>query len=122
MIAYRVEALEPQVNRLRELYFHPLGTPKPAVAYEGRNIQFLMSPLNFIVERIEHPEHEHVFSEGSMSLACATPEPAAGIHLDHRRGDAMLRPKLVHSPATVGPGVFAEIIDDHEAARDQPRV
>jgi methylmalonyl-CoA/ethylmalonyl-CoA epimerase len=62
-VAYRVEALEPHVNRLRDLHFRPLGTPKPAVAYEGRNIQFLMSPLNFIVELIEFPEHEHVFSK-----------------------------------------------------------
>jgi len=62
-VAYRVDLLEPQVNRLRDLYFHPLGTPKPAVAYEGRNILFLMSPLNFIVELIEHPAHEHVFSK-----------------------------------------------------------
>ena len=61
-VAYRVEVLEPQVNRLRDLHFFSLGTPKPAIAYEGRNVQFLMSPLNFIVELIEHPEHEHVFS------------------------------------------------------------
>jgi hypothetical protein len=39
------------------------GTPKRAVANEGRNIQFLMSSLNFIVELKEHPEHEHVFSK-----------------------------------------------------------
>lgn len=39
-------------SRLRDLYFRPLGTPKPAVAYERRNIRFLMSPLNFIVELI----------------------------------------------------------------------
>jgi methylmalonyl-CoA/ethylmalonyl-CoA epimerase len=65
-VAYRVEALEPQVNRLRDLHFRALGAAKPAVAYEGRNIQFLMSPLNFIVELIEHPEHEHVFSKLSL--------------------------------------------------------
>jgi methylmalonyl-CoA/ethylmalonyl-CoA epimerase len=68
-VAYRVAALEPQVDRLRDLHFHPLGTPKPAVAYEGRNIQFLMSPLNFVVELIEHPEHEHVFSKLAISAA-----------------------------------------------------
>jgi methylmalonyl-CoA/ethylmalonyl-CoA epimerase len=62
-VAYRVEALESQVNRLRNLRFRPLGSPKPAVAYEGRNIQFLMSPLNFIVELIEHPKHAHAFSK-----------------------------------------------------------
>jgi len=61
-VAYRVEVLEPQVDRLRALHFYPLGTPRPAVAYEGRNIQFLMSPLNFIVELIEHFEHGHSFS------------------------------------------------------------
>lgn len=62
-VAYRVAALEPHVNRLRDLRFRALGTPRPAVAYDGRNIQFLMSPLNFIVELIEHAEHEHAFSK-----------------------------------------------------------
>ena len=66
-LAYRVEALEAQVKRLRDLHFFPLGSPRPAVAYEGRNIQFLMSPLNFIVELIEHPAHEHVFSKVASS-------------------------------------------------------
>jgi hypothetical protein len=49
------------------------GTPKLAVAYEGRNIQFLMSPLNFIVELIEHPEHEHVFSKLARALPASSP-------------------------------------------------
>jgi hypothetical protein len=37
------------------------------------NIQFLMSPLNFILELTEHPEHEHVFSELARALPASSP-------------------------------------------------
>jgi methylmalonyl-CoA/ethylmalonyl-CoA epimerase len=33
--------------------------PKPAIAYGGRKIQFYISPLRFMVEFIEAPEHRH---------------------------------------------------------------
>jgi hypothetical protein len=49
------------------------GTPKPAIAHEGRNIQFRMSPLNFIVELKEHPEHEPVFSKLARALRANSP-------------------------------------------------
>jgi hypothetical protein len=32
-----------------------------------------MSPLNFIVELIEHPEHEHVFSKLARALPASSP-------------------------------------------------
>jgi methylmalonyl-CoA/ethylmalonyl-CoA epimerase len=35
--------------------------PKPAIAYGGRPIQFFVTPLNFIIELIEAPGHEHTF-------------------------------------------------------------
>jgi hypothetical protein len=49
------------------------GTPKRAIAYEGRNIQFRMSPLKFIVELIEQSEHEPVFSKLARALPASSP-------------------------------------------------
>ena len=37
------------------------GDPRPAVAYGGHMVQFWVSPLRFIVELVEAPEHEHVY-------------------------------------------------------------
>lgn len=38
-----------------------LDAPKPAVAYGGRRIQFFFTPLQFIVELVEAPDHGHRF-------------------------------------------------------------
>jgi methylmalonyl-CoA/ethylmalonyl-CoA epimerase len=60
-VAYLVASLPMEVNRLREHRCMPIGDPKPAVAYGGRNIQFLLSPMGFIFELIEAPDHNHIY-------------------------------------------------------------
>ena len=60
-VAYLTEDIAAEGQRLRALGCHPTGEPKPAVAYAGRLVQFWVSPLRFIMEIIEAPEHEHLF-------------------------------------------------------------
>ena len=61
-VAYRVTDLAASGRQLRDSGYAPTATPKPAIAYGGRNIQFFVSPLRFIVELIEAPDHQHVFA------------------------------------------------------------
>jgi len=62
-LAYLTPDLEASGNRLRASGCIPTGDPLPALAYEGRRIQFWMSPLRFIIELIEKPGHRHPFTE-----------------------------------------------------------
>lgn len=62
-IAFTVTSIELEADRLCNLGCLPLGESKPAIAYGGRRIQFLMSPLQFIVELIEAPGHHHEYVE-----------------------------------------------------------
>jgi methylmalonyl-CoA/ethylmalonyl-CoA epimerase len=41
----------------------PAGAPQPAVAYGGRRVQFFVSPLRFVIELIEKPDHMHTFED-----------------------------------------------------------
>jgi len=60
-VAYRVVDLAATTRRMRAAGCAPTSEPRPAVAYGGRNIQFLITPLNMIVELIEAPDHAHEF-------------------------------------------------------------
>ena len=60
-LAYLTPDLEASGERLRSAGCHPTGIPLPALAYEGRRIQFWMSPLRFVIELIEKPGHRHSF-------------------------------------------------------------
>jgi methylmalonyl-CoA/ethylmalonyl-CoA epimerase len=60
-VAYLVGELRVDAERLMEQGCAPTSVPKPAVAYGGRPIQFFVTPLNFIIELIEAPAHEHRF-------------------------------------------------------------
>lgn len=60
-IAYRTPNLEAAVARLRKTGALPVGVAKPAMAFGGARVQFLMSPLGFIVELIEGEAPVHVF-------------------------------------------------------------
>jgi len=62
-LAYLTPDLEASGERLRSAGCHPTGDPLPALAYEGRRIQFWMSPLRFVIELIEKPGHRHNFSQ-----------------------------------------------------------
>jgi methylmalonyl-CoA/ethylmalonyl-CoA epimerase len=61
-LAYLTPNLEASGLHLREAGCHPTGDPQPALAYEGRRIQFWMSPLRFVIELIEKPGHRHAFA------------------------------------------------------------
>ncbi len=52
-VAYRVADLEAAMAHWRGVRAIPLGTPKPAKAFNGAQVVFFMSPLGFIVELIE---------------------------------------------------------------------
>jgi methylmalonyl-CoA/ethylmalonyl-CoA epimerase len=65
-VAYLVSDLESAGKGLREAGWMPVAEAQPAVAYNGRTVQFFMSPLRFIVELIESPEHQHSFATDSL--------------------------------------------------------
>lgn len=61
-IAYLVPDLEAEGARLRAMRCFPATDPNPAIAYGGARIQFHVTPLRFIIELIEAPDHSHVYS------------------------------------------------------------
>jgi methylmalonyl-CoA/ethylmalonyl-CoA epimerase len=61
-LAYLVSDLEFVANGLMEAGCLPVGKAQPAVAYDGRLVQFFRSPAKFIVELIEAPDHQHPYS------------------------------------------------------------
>jgi len=52
-MAYRTSDLDATLEDLREKGAFPLNEPKPAVAFGGKRVIFLMTSLNFIIELIE---------------------------------------------------------------------
>ncbi len=62
-LAYLTPDLEASGDRLRIAGCYPTGDPQPALAYQGRRIQFWMSPLRFVIELIEKPGHLHAFAD-----------------------------------------------------------
>jgi methylmalonyl-CoA/ethylmalonyl-CoA epimerase len=62
-VAYRTAELDEAGARLRAQGCCPAGAPQPAVAYEGRRVQFFVSPLRFVIELIEKPDHMHTFED-----------------------------------------------------------
>jgi methylmalonyl-CoA/ethylmalonyl-CoA epimerase len=60
-VAYRVSDLESAAQGLLLSGCAPTSDPKPAIAYGNRRIQFYSTPLHFVVELIEAPDHQHLF-------------------------------------------------------------
>ncbi len=60
-LAYRVPDLAAGAVHLATAGAARVSDPKPAIAYGGRLIQFFVTPLRFIIELIEAPNHEHGF-------------------------------------------------------------
>ena len=52
-VAYRVPRLDDEITRLRRERCIPTGRPRPAVAFGGRRVVFLLTPMGFILELIE---------------------------------------------------------------------
>jgi len=60
-LAYRTRSLDESVAQLRSAGGVPVGRAAPAVAFGGARVQFLMTPLGFIVELIEVDRVVHQF-------------------------------------------------------------
>jgi methylmalonyl-CoA/ethylmalonyl-CoA epimerase len=60
-IAYRTPSIAEGSAALKSQGHILLGTPSPAIAFGGGHVQFLMSPMGFIIELIEAPDHSHRF-------------------------------------------------------------
>lgn len=58
-VAYLVEDLHAEGERLRSANCFPIAEPSPAIAYGGSLIQFYMNPLSVIIELIQAPGHQH---------------------------------------------------------------
>lgn len=52
-VAYRVDDIDAAVARMVGEGAFALGPPRPAVAFGGKRVAFLMTTLNFIVELVE---------------------------------------------------------------------
>jgi methylmalonyl-CoA/ethylmalonyl-CoA epimerase len=60
-LAYRTASIADDIAALKPQGFMPLGPSKPALAFGGAPVQFLLSPMGFVVELIEAPDHVHDF-------------------------------------------------------------
>jgi methylmalonyl-CoA/ethylmalonyl-CoA epimerase len=60
-IAYKTSDLAKAAHHLRGQGCMPLGAPAPALAFGGAHVQFLFSPLGFVLELIEDTSHSHQF-------------------------------------------------------------
>jgi methylmalonyl-CoA/ethylmalonyl-CoA epimerase len=60
-LAYRTNSLEAAVDRLRPQGSLPITLPTPALAFGGAHVQFLMTPLGFLLELIEVDSCVHDF-------------------------------------------------------------
>ncbi len=61
-VAYLVADLDKEASHLRTSGCGPAGPPNPAIAYNGARIQFFVTPVRFIIELIEAPDHQHQYS------------------------------------------------------------
>lgn len=52
-VAYRTDDLDGELARLREAGAFVLGPPRPAVAFGGKRVVFLVTALNFFIELID---------------------------------------------------------------------
>ena len=62
-VAYLVQDLAKEGDRLRAAGAVPTSDPKPAIAYGGKHIQFFVTPMRFIIELIEAPAHRHRYDK-----------------------------------------------------------
>jgi methylmalonyl-CoA/ethylmalonyl-CoA epimerase len=64
-LAYRTPSLEAGVKHLRTQGALPVGSAKPAIAFGGARVQFLMTPLGVLFELIEKPQTVYNFDHPS---------------------------------------------------------
>lgn len=53
-VAYLTDDLQAEVERMRGEGAFPVGKATPGIVYDNAPIQFLLTPLGFLIELIEH--------------------------------------------------------------------
>jgi len=76
-VAYLVEDLAIEAERLLSEGCVPTSKPKGAVAFGGGLIQFFFTPQRFIIELIEAPDHRHAFTTRLTGLCGEALSPGA---------------------------------------------
>jgi len=66
-LAYLVDDLAADAQRLTAMEFVPVAVARPAIAYGGKLIQFFVAPSRLMIELIEAPEHEHRYHPPASS-------------------------------------------------------
>jgi methylmalonyl-CoA/ethylmalonyl-CoA epimerase len=66
-LAYLVEDLPANAARLLAMGFVQVAGARPAIAYEGRLIQFFVDPGRLMIELIEAPGHQHRYDTPASS-------------------------------------------------------
>jgi methylmalonyl-CoA/ethylmalonyl-CoA epimerase len=61
-LAYLVTDLSAEAARLTAMDFVRVADARPAIAYDGHLIQFLVAPGRLMIELIEAPNHQHRFA------------------------------------------------------------
>jgi methylmalonyl-CoA/ethylmalonyl-CoA epimerase len=61
-LAYLVDNLAANAVRLQAMDFVPVARARPAIAYDGRLIQFFVSSNRLMIELIEAPHHQHIYN------------------------------------------------------------
>jgi methylmalonyl-CoA/ethylmalonyl-CoA epimerase len=62
-VAYLVPDLAKAHERMRAVGAFPTSEPNAAVVYGGNRIQFFITPMRFVIELIEAPEHRHQYDK-----------------------------------------------------------
>ena len=62
-VGYLTPDLDISATHLRDQGCFPAADPHPALAYNCRRVQFWISPLRFVIELIEKPNHRHILTE-----------------------------------------------------------
>jgi methylmalonyl-CoA/ethylmalonyl-CoA epimerase len=70
-VAYLVEDLRGEAERLAADGFVAIGAAKPGIVFGNRPIQFFVSPARFMLELIEAPDHRHEFGVLAERAAAA---------------------------------------------------
>jgi len=68
-VAYLTPSLDLSAKLLRNQGCYPTADPHPALAYGGNRVQFWLSPLRFVIELVEKPNHRHIFQPAQEPVA-----------------------------------------------------
>jgi len=66
-MAYLVDDLRAEGDRLRAMGFVQVAEARPAVAFGGRLIQFFVAQSRLMIELIEAPDHRHRYETPASS-------------------------------------------------------